>query len=94
MEHPDSGLGTLLNKKGRITGKDVISNAKSGNTLAIDAIERLGYYLGIAISSLAPIFSRIQSVLPVVFPKLNLYLLMRLKNLFIKMQVQNMGGRW
>ena len=56
-QHPTSGLGTLLRQHDRITGREVIDLAKSGEKYAIAAIEALGYYLGIAIASMAPIFS-------------------------------------
>lgn len=56
-QHPTSGLGTLLRQHDRITGREVIDLAKSGEKYAIAAIEALGYYLGVAIASMAPIFS-------------------------------------
>jgi len=55
-KNPKSDLGTLIAQNGRITGRDVINLAKSGDVFAIAAIKHLGYYLGIAISSMAPIF--------------------------------------
>jgi len=56
-QHPTSGLGTLLRQHDRITGREVIDLAKSGEKYAIAAIEALGYYLGVAIASMVPIFS-------------------------------------
>ena len=56
-ENPTSDLGTLLQQHDRITGREVIALAKSGERYATSAIETLGYYLGVAIASMAPIFS-------------------------------------
>ena len=54
--NPTSELGNLLKKNGNITGKDVIGLARSGESYSKNAIERLAYYLGVAIASMTPIF--------------------------------------
>lgn len=56
-QNPSSELGTLLIQNGRITVREVIALAKSGEQYATAAIEVLGHYLGLAISSMAPIFT-------------------------------------
>ena len=56
-QNPSSELGTLLIQNDRITAREVIDLAKRGEQYATAAIEVLGYYLGIAISSMTPIFA-------------------------------------
>ncbi|MFC2028702.1 ROK family protein [Chloroflexota bacterium] len=56
IQNPSSELGTQVMKNDHITAREVITLAKRGEQYATAAIEVLGHYLGLAISSMAPIF--------------------------------------
>ncbi|PKO04647.1 MAG: hypothetical protein CVU41_15705 [Chloroflexi bacterium HGW-Chloroflexi-3] len=50
-EQISAGRTTILRKLEKITGKDVSQAAKDGDGLAIEAYNRAGYYLGIALAN-------------------------------------------
>ena len=56
-QYPTSELGKLFIAHDQITGREVISLANNGDEYATTSIETLGYYLGLAITSMVPIFS-------------------------------------
>lgn len=51
------GVRSRLAEEGHITGKSISRAAEMGDTLAIQALERAGYYAGIALASFLHIFN-------------------------------------
>ncbi|TFD92287.1 ROK family glucokinase [Jeotgalibacillus sp. R-1-5s-1] len=47
-----SVLNTLLNEKGEFSAKDVFDHAKQGDEAALKAVDRLTFYLGLALANL------------------------------------------
>ncbi len=56
QEDSSSALAGLLHVEGAITARAAIDAAKAGDAAAQRAVERLGHYLGLALSSLTPVF--------------------------------------
>jgi glucokinase len=50
-EQMSAGRTTILSKLEKITGKDISQAAQNGDILAIEAYNRAGYYLGIALAN-------------------------------------------
>ncbi|MBE0686977.1 MAG: ROK family protein [Anaerolineaceae bacterium] len=50
-EQISAGRITILSKLEKVTGKDISQAAQNGDTLAIEAYNRAGYYLGIALAN-------------------------------------------
>ena len=50
-ERPDSPLGRILAEKGRVTGRDTVAAARTGDADALALLEQLGTWLGVGISN-------------------------------------------
>ena len=56
IEHPDSALGRIRAEGGTIDGRAVVEAAMAGDEVARKLVQRAGYYLGVAMASIANIF--------------------------------------
>lgn len=57
VEQINNGRESILNNTPILDGKDIVQAAKSGDSLAIEAYQRAGKYLGIAIANFLHIFN-------------------------------------
>jgi glucokinase len=53
---PDSPLGQIVGEKGRVTGRDTVAAARSGDPDALGLLEQLGTWLGVGISNAINVF--------------------------------------
>jgi glucokinase len=56
LEAPASALGRVVDEHGRCKGRQAVDAARAGDPRAIELLERVGTYLGVAMSSLMNIF--------------------------------------
>jgi glucokinase len=52
-EGRESSLSAILEQKGTLTAKDIADAAKAGDLLALEMINKVGYYLGLALGNYA-----------------------------------------
>jgi glucokinase len=50
-ERPDSPLGSIVAEKGRVSGRDTVAIARTGDPDALDLLGQLGTWLGVGISN-------------------------------------------
>jgi glucokinase len=55
-ERPDSPLGRIVAEKGRVSGRDTVEAARSGDADALALLERLGTWLGVGIANAINVF--------------------------------------
>jgi glucokinase len=54
--HPESGLGRLLAEQGRVSGRDTVALARTGDERALAVLERYGRWLGTGIATVVNAF--------------------------------------
>jgi glucokinase len=55
-ERPDSPLGQIVAEKGRVSGRDTVAAARTGDADALALLEQLGTWLGVGISNAINVF--------------------------------------
>jgi glucokinase len=55
-DHPDSPLGRVLAEKGEVHAEDVVASARGGDAQAQALLDRLGMYLGVALTGVVNVF--------------------------------------
>jgi glucokinase len=54
--HPDSALGRLAAKRGKVAGPDAVAAARDGDAVAIDCVAKFGRRVGIGVANLINTF--------------------------------------
>ena len=55
-ERPDSRLGRTMAETGTVSGREVVTFAREGDSDSVELLERLGRWLGVGISSMINVF--------------------------------------
>lgn len=54
--HPDSELGRLLARRGRVSGRDAVAAARAGDARALELMEAYGRWLGTGVATVVNVF--------------------------------------